>query len=375
MSQLLHIDAEYKQWIQELSQRYRQSQIKASVRVNSEMLRFYWSVGKDIAERQFDNKYGSHFYENLSSDLSSALGNKTGFSPTSLHYAKHFFALYAPLFANLQQLAENFTQPILQQPAENFRDSNRQQLADDFELLFCIPWSHHQRIIDKVKGDSQKALFFARKTWENQWGRGMLVNFLDTDLYEREGKALSNFSSALPAADSDFAQQLIKDPYHFEFLQLTEKYSEKELKGELINKLSQFLLELGKGFSFVGREFRLSAGGKDKFIDLLFYIIPLHRYCVIEVKITEFDFQDIGQLAGYTAMVDDLLNTPNDNPSIGLLICKERNAVLARYALSRTSAPIGISKYELAQQQLPKDVQSVLPSVEEIENELNNHED
>ena len=347
MSQLLHIDAEYKRWIQELSLRYRQSQIKASIRVNSEMLRFYWSVGKDITERQFDNKYGSHFYENLSRDLVAALNVKKGFSPTNLKYTKYFYQLYS-------SLAEN-----------------RQQPADDFELLFCIPWSHHQRIIDKVQGDSQKALFFVRKTWENQWGRGMLVNFLDTDLYEREGTALSNFSTALPVVESDFAQQLIKDPYHFEFLQLNEKYSEKELKDELMNKLSQFLLELGKGFSFVGREFRLNAGGKDKYIDLLFYIIPLHCYCVIEVKTTEFDFQDIGQLAGYTAMVDDLLNTPNDNPSIGLLICKERNAVLARYALSRINVPIGISKYELAQQQLPKDVQAVLPSIEEIENKLN----
>ena len=347
MSQLLHIDAEYKRWIQELSLRYRQSQIKASIRVNSEMLRFYWSVGKDITERQFDNKYGSHFYENLSRDLVAALNVKKGFSPTNLKYTKYFYQLYS-------SLAEN-----------------RQQPADDFELLFCIPWSHHQRIIDKVQGDSQKALFFVHKTWENQWGRGMLVNFLDTDLYEREGTALSNFSTALPVVESDFAQQLIKDPYHFEFLQLNEKYSEKELKDELMNKLSQFLLELGKGFSFVGREFRLNAGGKDKYIDLLFYIIPLHCYCVIEVKTTEFDFQDIGQLAGYTAMVDDLLNTPNDNPSIGLLICKERNAVLARYALSRINVPIGISKYELAQQQLPKDVQAVLPSIEEIENKLN----
>ena len=360
MSQLLHIDTEYKQWIQELSLRYRQSQIKASIRVNSEMLRFYWSVGKDITERQFDNKYGTHFYENLSRDLVAALNVKKGFSPTNLKYTKYFYSLYSPLSENRQQ------------PADELVDGNRQQPADEFELLFCIPWSHHQRIIDKAKGDSQKALFFVRKTWENQWGRGMLVNFLDTDLYEREGKALSNFSTVLPAAESDFAHQLIKDPYHFEFLQLNEKYSETELKDELMNKLSQFLLELGKGFSFVGREFRLNAGGKDKYIDLLFYIIPLHRYCVIEVKTTEFDFQDVGQLAGYTAMVDDLLNTPNDNPSIGLLICKERNAVLARYALSRINAPIGISKYELAQQQLPKDIQSALPSVAEIENELNN---
>lgn len=358
----VYMDAEYKQWIQELSLRYRQSQIKASIRVNNEMLRFYWSIGKDISERQFDNKYGTHFYENLSKDLVAALNVKKGLAPTSLRYTKYFYQLYSPLFENRRQPAEELNNAIYRQPAE------------ELDLLFCIPWTHHQKIIDKVQGDSQKALFFVRKTWENQWGRGMLVNFLDTDLYEREGAALSNFSTTLPAVESDFAQQLIKDPYHFEFLQLNEKYSETELKHELMNKLSQFLLELGKGFSFVGREFRLSAGGKDKYIDLLFYIIPLHRYCVIEVKTTEFDFQDIGQLAGYTAMVDDLLNTPNDNPSIGLLICKERNAVLARYALSRINAPIGISKYELAQQQLPKDVQAVLPSVEEIENELNNTE-
>ena len=360
MSQLLHKDAEYKKWIQELSLRYRQSQVKASIRVNSEMLRFYWSVGKDITERQFDNKYGSHCYENLSKDLVDALNIKKGLAPTSLRYTKYFYQLYSPLFENRRQ------------PADGLKDAIYRQPAEELDLLFCIPWTHHQKIIDKVQGDSQKALFFVRKTWENQWGRGMLVNFLDTDLYEREGKALSNFSTVLPAVESDFAQQLIKDPYHFEFLQLNEKYSETELKDELMNKLSQFLLELGKGFSFVGREFRLSVGGKDKYIDLLFYIIPLHRYCVIEVKTTEFDFQDIGQLAGYTAMVDDLLNTPNDNPSIGLLICKERNAVLARYALSRINAPIGISKYELAQQQLPQDIQAVLPSVEEIENELNN---
>jgi len=359
MSQLLHIDAAYKQWIQELSLRYRQSQIKASIRVNSEMLRFYWSVGKDIAERQFDNKYGSHFYENLSKDLVAALNVKKGLAPTSLRYTKYFYQLYSPLFENRRQPADDLNDAIYRQPAE------------ELDLLFCIPWTHHQKIIDKVQGDSQKALFFVRKTWENQWGRGMLVNFLGTDLYEREGKALGNFSTTLPAVESDFVQQLIKDPYHFEFLQLNEKYSETELKDELMNKLSLFLLELGKGFSFVGREFRLSAGCKDKYIDLLFYIIPLHRYCVIEVKTTEFDFQDIGQLAGYTAMVDDLLNTPNDNPSIGLLICKERNAVLARYALSRINAPIGISKYELAQQPLPKDIQAVLPSIEEIENKLN----
>ncbi len=363
-------DKDYLNWIKELSKRFMQSQVKAAVRVNQEMLRFYWSLGKDISERKMDNKYGSHFYENLSRDLVTTLGIKKGFSPSTLKYTKYFYNLYSPLFI-CQQPADEFAKAIYPEDRDDSDNPILQQPADDFDILFSIPWSHHQKIIDKVQGDSKKAMFFVRKTWENQWGRGVLLNFLDTDLYERQGQALSNFSRTLPAVESDLAQQLLKDPYRFEFVQLNEQYTEKELKDELMNKLSQFLLELGKGFSFVGREYRISAGGKDKFIDLLFYVIPLHRYCVIEVKTTEFDFQDIGQLAGYTAMVDDLLNTAQDNPSIGLLICKEKNTVLAHYALSSINAPIGISEYELARQQLPKEMQSALPTEEEIANKLN----
>ena len=354
-------DKEYIEWIAELSLRYRQSQIKASVKVNNEMLRFYWSVGKDITERQYDNKYGSHFYENLSRDLSASLNVKKGLAPTSLWYTKSFYGLYAPLFTKLRQVAERSD------------GTNSRQVAEDFELLFSIPWTHHQKIIDKVSGDSRKALFFVRKSWENQWGRGTLVNFLTTDLYESQGAALTNFSTTMPQPDSDLAQQLLKDPYHFEFLQLNVNYSEKELKDGLMDNIIKFLLELGKGFSLVGREYRLSAGGKDKYIDLLFYIIPLHRYCVIEVKINEFDFADIGQLAGYTAMVDDLMTTHIEGPTIGLLICKEKNSVIAHYALSRINAPIGISEYRLTKQQLPQELQDKLPSEEEIENGLNNY--
>lgn len=319
IEQTAGFDKVYYDWILELSSRYRQSQIKAAVRVNSEMLRFYWSVGKDIEGRQFDNRYGFHFYENLSRDLSSALNNRKGLAPTSLWYAKSFYSLYSPLFRNLRH------------DAENSSTANLRQLAEDFEMLFCIPWTHHQKIIDKVNGNSQKALFFVRKTMENNWGRGTLLNFLSTDLYERQGAAQTNFALTMPKAEGDLAQEYFKDPYRFEFAQLNEEYTEQELKNEF----------------------------------------PLHRYCVIEVKITEFDFPDIGQLAGYTAMVDDLLNTPQDNPSIGLLICKDKNSVLARYALSRVSAPIGISKYELSQQPLPEELQGKLPTESEIENGLN----
>lgn len=368
--QIGRFDKEYYDWISELSSRYRQSQIKAAVRVNGEMLRFYWSVGKDIEERQFDNKYGSHFYENLSRDLSLALNKKKGLSPTSLKYTKYFYCLYSPFFENHRQVAEDLPPENRPQLVDESSFPNRPQLVDDFDMLFSVPWGHHRFIIDKVDGDSQKALFFVRKTMENNWGRGTLLNFLSTDLYERQGAAQTNFALTMPKAEGDLAQEYFKDPYRFEFAQLNEEYTEQELKDELMSKLTHFLLELGKGFSFVGREYRLSAGGKDKFLDLLFYIIPLHRYCVIEVKITEFDFPDIGQLAGYTAMVDELLNTPQDNPSIGLLICKEKNSVLARYALSRVNAPIGISKYELSQQPLPEDLQDKLPTEQEIEERL-----
>ena len=278
--------------------------------------------------------------------------------------------MYSPLFENRRQVADELMTANLQRVVGESTGPSRRQVADDFEMLLCIPWTHHQKIIDKVKGDCQKALFFVRKTLENNWGRGTLMNFLSTDLYERQGAAQTNFAMTMPKAEGDLAQEYFKDPYRFEFAQLNEEYTEKELKDELMSKLTQFLLELGKGFSFVGREYRLSVGGKDKYIDLLFYIIPLHRYCVIEVKITEFDFPDIGQLAGYTAMVDDLMNTPQDNPPIGLLICKEKNSVLARYALSRVNVPIGISKYELSQQSLPKELQDKLPTEQEIEDGL-----
>ena len=367
MKNITITDKEYLEWIAELSSRYRQSQIKAAVSVNSAMLRFYWSVGQDISQRSMENRYGSRFYERVGSDLRKALNLKKGFSATTLKYSKYFYELYAPLFENRQQVVDDFQiNQNIKQVADSLDVTNRLYDIDDFEMLFSIPWSHHQYIINKVKGDSNKAMFFIRKTLENNWGGGVLLNFLDTDLYEAQGKAQTNFNLTLPQPQSDLAQQMLKSPYNFEFLQMEEQYSEKKLKDELVKNIISVLLELGRGFSFVGKEYHLCAGGKDKYIDLLFYIIPLHCYCVVEVKTTEFDFPDIGQLAGYVAMVNDLLNTKTDNPAIGLLICKEKNSVLAKYALSQISSPIGISEYETAKQSLPKELRDTLPSPKEI---------
>ena len=358
MEQLIQLDKEYASWILELAKRYRSSQIKAAVKVNDEMLRFYWSIGEDIERHKYENRYGSYFYENVSKDLRRTLGLNRRMSETTIKYAHYFYLLYNQIVENHQQDADDFNSPI------------HKQEVDKSQIIFRIPWTHHLCIIDKVKGDARKAFFFARKSLENNWSRAVLLNFLSSDLYERQGTAQTNFELTLPTPESELAIELLKSPYDFSFLPGKERYQEAELKSALIDHITSFLIELGKGFSFVGKEYRLLTEEKEKFIDLLFYIIPLHRYCVIEVKITEFDFPDLGQLAGYVAMVDDLINTELENPAIGLLICKEKNSVLARYAISTINRPIGISEYALTREELPDDLKHTLPSPEEIEKEL-----
>lgn len=212
-----------------------------------------------------------------------------------------FFKLYAPLYRNIPQTAELFSDSLsdsnVPQVAEQFE--KRQQPVDDFNMLLSIPWDHHRRIIDKCKDDMNKALFFVRKTWENNWGRDALLNWLDTDLYERDGKAITNFQATLPAVQSDLAQQITKDPYQLDFLNLREKYDEQDIEEELVNNVTRFLLELGKGFSYMGRQFRLEVGQQEFFPDLLFYNAHLHAYVVIELKAHSFHPSFLGQLSFY----------------------------------------------------------------------------
>lgn len=364
-------DEEYRQWILQLCQRYRQRQIKAAVKVNDEMLRFYWSVGQDISDRQYDNRYGTAFYKRVSSDLQHELGVKRGFSETSIKYMKYFYELYSQHFINRQQPADKLLEQNRQQLADESSESrNLRHLVAEFDQIFLIPWSHHQKIIDKVNGNADKAIFFVRKSLQNQWGRALLVNALSSDLYERQQSAQTNFDIALPSSESDLAKEYFHTPYNFEFTGLMEQYNEKQLKDALTDHITRTLIEFGRGFAFVGREYRLTGGRHEKFIDLLFYIIPLHRYCVVEVKTTEFDFPDFGQLLGYVAMVNDQLNTLGDNPAIGLLICQEKDNVLAQYALSNTQVPVSIAEYKVARQQLPPELQSQLPTEQEIEQAL-----
>ena len=341
---LIKIDGEYANWIKDLSLRFRQSQIKAAIRVNSEMLRFYFSLGADIVNKKAESRWGDGFFKNLSRDLQNELPDVRGFSETNLRYSKYFYLLY--------------NQTLTIHP----------QVGDELDI-FKIPWSHHKYIIDKCKKDINKALFYVRKTLENNWSRSVLLNFLDTDLYERQGKAVSNFKNTLPDVNGNLAQQLIKDPYCFDFARLTDRYNEKELKDALIKNIEIFLMELGNGFAYMGREFRIEVGNSELFADMLFYNTHLHCYVVIEIKTKKFEPSFLGQLSGYVSCANHVLKRDGDNPTVGLLICKDKDDVMAHYALEGYNNPLGISEYELSKL-FPKDFKSTLPSIEDIEKEL-----
>lgn len=345
------IPSEYKDWLSGLSRRYRQSQIKAATAVNVELLKFYWSLGADILRIEKDQPWGSGFMRKLSADLRTAMPGTKCFSFKNLYYVRAFYELYSDLVIF----------PQVEGKSPEVGDETLPQVGGKLEHeIFRIPWGHHKILIDKFRRDPDQALFYVRETLKNGWSRAVLLNFIDTDLYARKGKAISNFSVALPDAESDLAQEITKDPYDFNFLTLETRYKESELKSALLAHIEKFLLELGQGFMLVGREYRLAVGTKEKFADLLFFHMGLNAYVVVEVKVTEFEAEHLGQLGLYVSAVNHLLKKPEHSPTIGLLICKSKDNVMAKWALESTSQPIGVSEYRL----------SVLPSTEEIESRL-----
>ena len=349
MDKLVEVDAQYREWISEVSKRFHQSQIKAAVKVNDEMLRFYWQLGKELHDRKDKFSYGQSFYKTISRDLRRELPDVKSFSETNLRYMQKFAELYSEV-SNLPQVGEDFR-------------------SEEIEPLFAIPWGHHKIIIDKCNGNPKKALFFVNQVIQNNWSRAVLLNFLDTDLYERQGKAITNFNLTLPAIQSDLAQEITKDPYKFDFITLTQSYNEKELKDALMDNIQKFLLELGNGFAFVGREYRIEIGSTENFIDMLFYHIRLHCYVVVEVKVTEFESSYAGQLGTYVVAVNHQLKTEKDEPTLGLLVCKSKDDIKAQYALEASSQPLGVSAYELSKL-IPENFKGSLPSIDEIESEL-----
>ena len=337
-------DESYQKWICEIKELVHVSQLKAAVQVNTEMIRMYWHIGKEISDMHADAIWGTGFYKTMSRSLKEEFPSVSGFSVTNLKYMKRFFEFYKN------------------------DNENRQQVVDDLEKICSIPWGHHILIMTKCE-NVEEALFYVRKTLENGWSRTMLLNFLDVNLYDSQGKAITNFDRQLPALQSDLAKEVIKDPYNFDFLTLTEGYREKELEDALTNNITKFLLELGQGFAYIGRQQPIMIGQKEMTMDLLFYHMKLRCYIVIDLKVGEFDASYTSQVGTYVVAVNHQLKTDMDNPTIGLIICKTKDNVVAEYSLEASSVPIGISEYQLSKV-LPKEIESSLPSIEEIEKSL-----
>lgn len=329
--------SEYGQFFVELKSRIQYSQIKASIRVNEELLRLYWEMAQMIVAKQKESSWGDNLLEKISKDLKSEFPDMQGFSTRNLKYMRQWYLFF----------------------------ENRQQLVAQ---IFQIPWGHNIAIITKCK-NFDEALFYVQKTIDNGWSRVVLVHQMESDLYERDGKAITNFDQKLPQPQSDLAKATLKDPYIFDFLTLTDQHNEKELEDALTEQITSFLLELGSGFAFVGRQYSLIVGGDEFKIDLLFYHIKLKCYVAVELKTVKFKPEFAGQLNFYVSAVDGELKEPNDNSTLGILICKSKNDTVVEYALNKIENPIGISEYQLVST-LPKEFQSSLPSIEEIESEL-----
>ena len=340
-------DKEYKKFLVELKEKVKNSQLKAAIKVNYELLNLYWELGKKITEKQKEYSWGDSFISNLSNDLKKEFPDMKGFSVQNLKNIRYWYLFYAEYLIGLQPVS---------------------QLKKIENKIKSIPWGHNQRIMYKCKS-VREAIFYVEKTIENGWSRTILEHQIDSKLYERLGSAISNFDSRLPKVQSELAKQTIKDPYNFDFLTLRDKYDERELEDALVKQITSFLLELGTGFSYIGRQVHLKVGDSDFYIDLLFYHVKLHCYVVVELKTEKFKPDFAGQLNFYVTAVNRDLKSQEDNQTIGILICKDKDNVVAEYTLANISQPIGISKYEISKL-LEKEYKSSLPSIEEIEQSI-----
>ncbi len=320
------INDDYVILLANIKQRFRNSQIKAAVRVNDTMIEFYWSVGADIVEMQRIHKWGSGVIKQLSLDLRSAFPDKDGFSVRNLEYMKRWYLFYSEYFTKTNQVGAIFSLP------------------DDFAM---IPWRHHVHIAYKCTS-VEEAMFYIHQTIERNWSRRELEDNIADNLYSKQGKAITNFDYRLPETQGNLAHAVLKDPYNFEFLSMRKGYNELQLEEALINNITRFLLELGVGFAFVGRQMELRmSNGKSFFPDLIFYHIKLKSYVVIELKVVDFLPEFVGKLNFYVSAADELLRSEDDNPSIGLLICKSKDRTMVEWAFRGVNAPIGVAEYQL----------------------------
>jgi len=361
---------EYKKWLINLKSRVRQSQIKAANVVNTALIEFYWDLGKMISEKE--TVWGSKLIEQVAKDLKQEFPDMQGLSRSNLFNAKKFYLFYNGKHLVQQVVALNYKQATDElQVFDNKQKKNRSRLVQ--QVVGQIPWGHNILIFTKVK-ELKEALFYIQKTKENNWSRDTLALQIKSGLYARQGKAITNFTSTLPEPNSDLAQQTLKDPYVFDFLQLTEDYKERDIENQIMRHITRFLLELGKGFAFVGKQYNIQLNQKEYFIDILFYNIPMQCYVVVELKNKDFEPEFAGKLNFYLTLIDKTMKRPNENPTIGILLCRGKDNLEVEYALQDIHKPMGVSEFKL-DKVLPDNLKSSLPSIEELEEQIKKMDD
>ena len=360
----------YKYWLKEVKEIIAASKGKAALSVNEHLLSMYWQLGQMIVQKQTQHLWGDAVIEQLSSDLQKAFPEIKGFSRTNLFNCKKLFLFYTtpkvqPPVGQLSRIKS--TSSKVQPPVGQLKITPIKCL----KLIIKIPWSHNIVIIEKANS-LQEALFYLTQTIENNWSRNVLLNQLSVNLFQRQGKAITNFSKALPVKQYNIASQVLKDPYIFDFLSIEKIVTEKNLEDQLINHITKFLLELGKGFAFVGKQYHLEVSKKDYYIDLLFYHLHLRCYVVIELKTGEFKPEYAGKISFYLTAIDEIVANKNiDKATIGIILCKEKDNVTAEYAVRGLTKPIGIAQYDFIKS-IPKNIKSELPTIAQLENELKN---
>ncbi|MCL4190458.1 MAG: DUF1016 family protein [Thermoguttaceae bacterium] len=371
-SRVGHAPVGFSQLLNEVKTRIQQSQVRAILAVNAELVRLYWDIGRMIDQRQKQEGWGAAVIPRLARELRNEMPEIKGFSERNIDRMIAFYRAYpTPDDFSPQPVAkfrspEEVPQVVAKlSAAPEVRPPGALSLDS---LLWSVPWAHHVVLIEKVKNLTNR-LWYMRQALANGWSRNVLLVMIQSEAHLRQGKALTNFERLLPLPQSDLVQQTRKDPYIFDFLTLEESFHERELEINLLRQLERFLLELGQGFAFVGRQYHLEVGDADFFIDLLFYHLRLRSFFVIDLKKGEFKPEYAGKMNFYLNVVDDRLRHQSDAPSIGLILCQDRNQIVAEYALRGANKPIGVSEYELTRA-LPPRLKSALPTVEEIEAEL-----
>jgi predicted nuclease of restriction endonuclease-like (RecB) superfamily len=376
----INLDLDYVQWIHDVKQRYRNAQIKAAVKVNTEQLYFNWQLGRDLVERKAEEKWGKGIVEQVSLDLQNEFPNAKGFSARNLWNMKKWYLFYSSndkfseLVHNIENRIDLNSLKLQQVGAEISEKQKLQQPVAElgFPTMFgYVPWGHHVEIVTKCK-TIEEALFYVQKTIEENWSRNALVDCMKVNLYHSSGNALTNFKEKLPTIQGKLAQEIVKDTYDFGFVTLPEGYDEEELEDALEQNITRFLLELGSGFAFVGRQKEIIIAGKTRKIDMLFYHIKLRCYVVVELKAVSFEPEFAGKLNFYVNAVNELMKSDMDNPTIGLLICKDENQTEVQWAFQGIETPMGVATYDNIR---IKEIKSQLPSEEDIQKRIEQAEE